>query len=180
MPLFQRDREYGGTYMDDAFPLIPLEGNAKVMAQSDEFVVWDCNGIVAEAVATSIGEADKVEFIVSSIETPNVRFPVVTFASAIVDKVRNALDEANGDVKAAFSDLPAIARLQSVKSSRNRDVNALVLSWTCSVDDHARAAHIKTVAAQAPDGSDHPFDEDEVADARQAAAEAKAEAKTRN
>lgn len=161
MALFRRDQEFGGLRLDEEFPLTRVD-HPKIREESEDFVILKCKGVVARDVPTSQGAANKVAFVVARFSDPAKVFEVNTFASAIVDKVEEALDEARGDEAEAFSDLPAIACLQRVQSSHNEKVNALVLCWRASLDMDPRGAEfMKGVKAAAKAGDvsedDIPF-----------------------
>lgn len=164
MGLFDRDRMYGGLRLDEEFPLMDVRREAsrdgKLKSQSDEFIIWDCLGVIATDIPTSIGRADKVGFTVSSMDDPATRKDVGTFASAIRDMVAYALDNAREELgkrdasfeelaRIAFSDLPAIARLQRVESRIETGADALVLTFVSDLRSHPDAARIADAVKRA-------------------------------
>lgn len=181
--LFARDKMYGGNRFDETFPLSRIDGrnvgNSRVTEESADFIVWECLGVTATDVPTSIGKADKVAFIVSDVDNPTERIEVGTFASSIVDMVTGALDGAREEMgeegkdadfatlsAIAFGDLPAIGRLQRIPSRINRGQDALILTLVSDfyaygkypqIDAALRNADKKKTPVGAADGSDHPL-----------------------
>lgn len=105
MGMFEKDKMYGGERLD------------KWAEPGDRFVLW---GVVEfiEDVPTSIGDGTKVILEVSSLDAPDNKTRVGTFASAIVEKSRDAEP----------SDFPAVVMLETVES-KQYDTDALVLSF---------------------------------------------------
>lgn len=152
MGLFDSDRNYGGIRLAEEFPL--LEGPAldgehiigskdKVLAQSEPFIVWECNGVVAN-IDTDNGPARKCEFVVSHSDPAVVKdrgkFVANTIGSAIADKVEKAGDTVNDD-------LPAVAVLQRIKSDDKGKNDANVLTLFCEFDKFGPAKAIARALA---------------------------------
>jgi len=163
--LFARDKMYGGLRMDEFAPLADLRGEGKYLAESSEFILWECEGVIAENIRTSVGDdAAKVGFVVSHFDTPGDRQRVATMASAIVDQVKYALDLAREQVaneegedaaKAAdfaklapiaFQDLPAVGKLQRITTDLQP---ATILTFVCPLNEHNQYAYVQQAVARA-------------------------------
>jgi len=164
MGLFDRDRMYGGTYFEDAFALQEVSKensrNGRLKGESEPFIVWECLGVTAERIDTKYGEADKVSFIVSRMDTPAERFEVGTLAAAIRDMVKYALDNAAEEIgdpnapfsekaKIAFADLPAVAKLQKIESRTDTRADATVLTFISLLNDHPEVMRIHDAVTRA-------------------------------
>jgi len=164
MGLFDRDRMYGGTYFEEAFPIQEVSKensrNGRLKGESEPFIVWECLGVTAERIDTKYGEADKVSFIVSNMEKPAERFQVGSLSSAIRDMVKYALDNASEELrdprasfedkaKIAFSDLPAVAKLQKIESRTDTRADATVLTFISLLNDHPDVMRIHDAVKRA-------------------------------
>lgn len=103
MGMFEKDKVFGGKRL--------VGDDSAEFKFGDEFILWD-GVIAAENVEfdNDIGKpATKTVLTVSRLESPNEKFDVGTFASAIAEKVKEKEE----------GDLPAVVQVLQVPTDMN-------------------------------------------------------------